>query len=346
MRLVQRHGRIDRIGSPHERVFIRCFFPDRGLDRILRLEERLKRKLAQAAHSVGVEEAPLPGAKVHDITFAETREEIERLRRQDTTIFEQGGERPSAYSGEEYRQELRRALEEPALAERIKTLPWGSGSGMACAGAEPGFVFCVRVGNNPQPLFRWVAVTDLNEPRVVRDTLACLAHAHADAQTERVLDEETHQLAYSAWTCAQQDIYAEWMRATDHRNLQPEVPKPMRDAAAIVTAHQPTGMGRIDADRLVEAISAPYPPRIQAVFRTILRTDASEQRKADRIAEEAARLGLEPSPPPEPLPVIAEEDIHLVCWQAVTPAERAQPPAGEVESERADLLAPEQRTFA
>ena len=64
MRLVQRHGRIDRIGSPHERVFIRCFFPDRGLDRILRLEERLKRKLAQAARSVGVESETLPGSKV------------------------------------------------------------------------------------------------------------------------------------------------------------------------------------------------------------------------------------------------------------------------------------------
>ena len=27
MRLVQRHGRVDRIGSPHERVFLRTFFP-------------------------------------------------------------------------------------------------------------------------------------------------------------------------------------------------------------------------------------------------------------------------------------------------------------------------------
>lgn len=27
MRLVQRHGRIDRIGSPHREVFLRCFFP-------------------------------------------------------------------------------------------------------------------------------------------------------------------------------------------------------------------------------------------------------------------------------------------------------------------------------
>ena len=61
MRLVQRHGHIDRIGSQHERVFIRCTFPDRELDALLGLEERLMRKISQAAKSIGVEEVVLPG---------------------------------------------------------------------------------------------------------------------------------------------------------------------------------------------------------------------------------------------------------------------------------------------
>ena len=40
MRLVQRHGRIDRIGSPHENVFLTRVFPDRQLEALLALEER------------------------------------------------------------------------------------------------------------------------------------------------------------------------------------------------------------------------------------------------------------------------------------------------------------------
>ena len=52
MRLVQRHGRIDRIGSPHAEVFIRCVFPDARLDELLNLEERLQRKIHQAAASI------------------------------------------------------------------------------------------------------------------------------------------------------------------------------------------------------------------------------------------------------------------------------------------------------
>jgi hypothetical protein len=40
MRLVQRHGRIDRIGSPHPRVFLRTIFPAERLDQLLNLEQR------------------------------------------------------------------------------------------------------------------------------------------------------------------------------------------------------------------------------------------------------------------------------------------------------------------
>lgn len=43
MRIVQRHGRIDRIGSKHARVYLDSFFPSRNLDHLLGLEERLRR---------------------------------------------------------------------------------------------------------------------------------------------------------------------------------------------------------------------------------------------------------------------------------------------------------------
>ena len=104
MRLVQRHGRIDRIGSDHAEVFIRCYFPDQHLEALLGLEERLQRKLKQAAAAVGVGQV-LPGFAGRDVTFTETRDEIDRLRREDASLFEEAG--PSALSGEEYRRALR-----------------------------------------------------------------------------------------------------------------------------------------------------------------------------------------------------------------------------------------------
>ena len=87
---MQRHGRIDRIGSFHSEIIIRCVFPDARLDDLLNLEERLHHKIKQASAAVGVGEI-LPEQSRRDIDFAETREEIERIRREDPTLFERGG---------------------------------------------------------------------------------------------------------------------------------------------------------------------------------------------------------------------------------------------------------------
>jgi hypothetical protein len=44
------------------------------------------------------------------------------------------------------------------------------------------------------------------------------------------------------------------------------------------------------------------------------------------------------------LPIIAEDDIHLICWMAV--ASEGVTEAKEPEGELADLFAPEQQTLA
>ncbi len=58
VRLIQRAGRIDRIGSEHGRVFVYNFMPDRDLDAFLGLVRRLRRKLRDL-RSAGQESAVL-----------------------------------------------------------------------------------------------------------------------------------------------------------------------------------------------------------------------------------------------------------------------------------------------
>ena len=58
VRLIQRAGRIDRIGSPHERVIVYNFMPDREFDELLGLVRRLRRKLRGLRSAVG-QEAPI-----------------------------------------------------------------------------------------------------------------------------------------------------------------------------------------------------------------------------------------------------------------------------------------------
>ena len=328
MRLVQRHGRIDRIGSRHSEVFIRCIFPDTRLDDLLGLEERLHRKLTQAAASIGVGEV-LPEQIGSDISFTETREEIERIRREDAGLFERGGTARGILSGEEYRQELRRAMEQ-GYGNQIETLPWGSGSGMATGSADgpPGYLFCIQVGDWAQPLFRYVesgngesegGSGEATGPVVIAETLACLDRARPPDgfDTPRVLDEDTYRGAFDAWEIARTDIVKRWNFLADKANLEPKVPPALRRAAEILRAHPPAGLTQDKTDQTIDAICAPYPERIIRTFRAAMVGTEDPAEQASNVLGVVRSLGLEPYTPPQPLPEITPDDAHLVCWLAL-----------------------------
>ena len=403
MRLVQRHGRIDRIGSLHSEVFIRCVFPDSRLDDLLNLKQRLHRKIKQAAASIGISEV-LPEQQGSDISFAETREEIERISRGEADLFERGGTARGALSGEEYRQELRQAVEN-GLREQIENLPWGSGSRMATNTAAvssqhrrqrqqsgPAYVFCARVGDSERALFRRVELssrtrpgreaeftgrtTDKNAPEVgsradaeglgklttsgaagsigtqpggstgrgsaptraprpptvanettvdhettvTHETLACLHQARPPDgfNTPRVLGGDTHRRVFEAWEIAKDDIVKRWNHLADKANLEPRVPPAMARAADILRSHPPADVTQDQVDRAIDCLNAPYPERTVRTVRIAVAASPDPAEQADRILSVIQDLGLQPHTPPDALPEITPEDVHLVCWLAIT----------------------------
>lgn len=321
MRLVQRHGRIDRIGSPHSHVYLRCFFPSKDLDALLGLEDALQRKIAQAAKSIGVEGEIVPGSKASDQVFAHTRDQIEALLQEDASLFEQA-EDTGTLSGEEFRRELAEALSNPRWKNEIKQLPWVAGSGKATDGTG-GFVFCVRVGDHPRPQYRWVPLTSdgeqLNEEEIADDTLTCLGKAVCTSTTERVLPERIADLAYDAWEVARRDIYERWLENTDPP--RPAIPKPMRDARDLLTEYRPKDLEDKRWRDLLDTIEAPYDTRTQRMMRKTLEQHEEPSERVQAVIELVGELGLEPPPPADPLPEIKERDINLVCWMALVPAD-------------------------
>lgn len=334
MRLVQRHGRIDRIGSDHADVFIRCYFPDQHLEALLSLEERLQRKLKQAAAAVGVGQV-LPGFAGAEINFTETRDEIDRLRREDASLFEDAG--PSALSGEEYRRTLQQELANPVVRDTVLGMAWGGGSGFIRHGAhQPGMVFCARIADHPKPWFRYVPlasdcqpqVDERGEPIVIDDTLTCLAQADPGSPgATSIFDtigtaQPWYDAAFDAWSVAKSHIYRAWMHNADPANLSRPVPKVMRDAAAIVRKH---GSHLGDSqDRLIARLEAPYASRIQRTIRDVVSDDAlTHRQKTNRLQALADHLGLLEQPAPQPLPVIDPDDIRLICWTVILPSPAA-----------------------
>ena len=311
MRLVQRHGRIDRIGSPHENVFLTCVFPDRQLDKLLALEERIRRKLAQAAASIGLDQVVIPGTAKTEHVFADDREKIEALRRGSSSLFERGGEEVHAHSGEEYRQELRKGVER--WGDRIRDLAWGVGSGFV-GGARTGYVFCARVFDRVFMRF----VPEDPGAEIERDTLKCLGTMSCGEETERVLPAVFAEGAFDAWDRARHDIYDEWMRATDPATLQPDVRPLFRAAADHVRMYPAASMSLEERDRVADALEAPWGMRQERRLREVFAPDqVTPGEMTRRIAEVVKELGLQPWRAPKPLDPIDEDEINLVVWMGV-----------------------------
>lgn len=321
MRIVQRHGRIDRLGSEHDYVHMRLFFPTQRLETLLDLEQRLKDKLALANAAVGsgtVLPGQAPGSEVN-LTDPEVTGEFERL-------LDDGGTSASL-SGEEYRRRLHKALTmDTLLKPEIQELPYGSGSGFENpAVLGNGYVFCIRIAGNPTPWFRFVRVDDEWNPLVredgevdVRsDTLLSLRVADPGSEdTPRWWDERVYEQAFTAWSVAQRHVYDAWSELSDPAAMTPALPRAFRDALDYVTKHG-GGLPQDQQIDLIGRLQVVPTPKLERTVRRVLNDDVDGEGKIALIRQALDDAGVVARPPAEPLPEVSLHEVRLVTWLAV-----------------------------
>jgi len=134
-RMVQRAGRIDRIGTPFKTLYIHNMFPDEGLERLLRLVERLMRKITDI-DKAGFLDASVLGETVHPRNFNTLR----RIREEDGSVIEEEEQFTELVSNEFLLQQLRNLLDAQG-GEELEALPDGIHSGLAKARAKGVFFY-------------------------------------------------------------------------------------------------------------------------------------------------------------------------------------------------------------
>ena len=317
MRLVQRHGRVDRIGSCHQEVFLRTIFPTDRLDALLDLEQRILDKLTLATRSIGVT-SPIEGERGGRQVFTETREEINQLLMENPALFERGGTVSSAQTGEEYRQTLRKALKENR--DKIVSLPWKSGSGMI-KGKEQGIFFCATIGEK-RTYLRFIAADKkwklIEGKKIIKEIGTCLRLIENEENTKTMLPPEVQKSVYDFWNIAKEDIFQSWMYEADPANLQPKIRKINRDVASFIRSHRPVEINEHTINKALDIVESPWPRRDETLLREVFNNSDKRKEKAKRLINWIIKTGLEPSGSPELLPPISEKDIKLICWLAVT----------------------------
>ena len=115
-RMVQRAGRIDRIGTDFNDLWIYNMFPDRGLDRLLNLVDSLSRKIADIDR-LGMLDASVLGEEVHSQTF----NTLKRISEEDNSVIEEEEQFTELASSEVLLQQLTRSLCSAKTSLRVKS---------------------------------------------------------------------------------------------------------------------------------------------------------------------------------------------------------------------------------
>jgi len=135
VRMVQRAGRIDRIGAKFPVLYIHNTFPDEGLERLLRLVERLMVRINQIDQA-GFLDASVLGETVHPKNFNTLR----RIRDEDGSVIEEEEQFGELASNEFLLRQLLDLLRAGG-GEMLESLPHGIHSGLVKPGAKGVFFY-------------------------------------------------------------------------------------------------------------------------------------------------------------------------------------------------------------
>jgi len=138
VRLIQRIGRVDRIGSASETIQVYNFLPERQLEQQLNLQARVQRRVQEIHDVLGEDDRILTQQEILNDRA------MYAIAQGDDSVFDDSEPRTPLQEAERVMRELQRT--NPTLLDRIKTLPDASRGTLPPSQVGKTFAFC-RAGN-------------------------------------------------------------------------------------------------------------------------------------------------------------------------------------------------------
>jgi len=318
-RMVQRAGRIDRIGTDFDTLWIHNMFPDEGLERLLGLVESLSRKIADIDRA-GFLDASILGETVHPRNFNTLR----RIREEDGSVIEEEELFTELASSEFLMQQLRGLLDAGGR-EMLESLPDGIHSGLAKVGAKGVFFYFQADAPENGKLHFW-KYFDLKEQRIIDNRYVIANLIACERETPRVVDSEIVRAVFDL----QEKVIEDILRSVQEQKALEAAPRSVDPIQQTVATAIQGYLNHPDVERsrAIEVIRFLNKPMLKVQVDELRRAYKEFQRKGDikalLVSVEAMGEGygeLEASGHPAastPVGELRREDLRLICLDILT----------------------------
>ncbi len=311
IRLVQRNGRIDRIGSPHAKIGIYNMFPEDELENLLHLIQRLTDRIS-TIDDLGLLDASVLGEIVHPRTFNTLR----RIRDEDGAILDEEEARAELAGPEMMLKQLKELLNREG-GERLVELPNGIHSGIRrqkCNGMFFYFQAPRMTGDGRRHFWRYIdAVTNqvLENRYEIAQLIACLPDEPRYIASQDVFALQDSVIEHIIST--ERDTAARAAAPVTVERIQQTIAEELKDALRRQT------VDRELAKRCIRFLGEPMGRALHVKLRNAydgwaaVRDDAVLLQAVADLADEFSK----PKQSPATSTALQRNDLQLICFEYV-----------------------------
>jgi len=304
VRMIQRAGRIDRIGSLYDLVHLYNFFPEDKLEDLLNIMKGLQAKIEDIRRTVGLDAKILDPSEVVDPKDFNTIRDIAKEKKEVVDDLEAQSELDI---GDVIKQELLDYLKSIGR-ERVENIPLGVGSGLRKEDAHGLFVY---LKGRERHFWCYYDMTKDRDP-ITERKLEIIKTIRCDEQTERVEPDF--------------DVYPIIDRCKRHiiQRLKRQIVKPptLRSPQNQVVNWLQARRAETDMVEVADLIayfSQPLPAVLLTQLRKLWRGHRDDE--PDVLQDQLRHFTRENIVPDSGATVeveaINEDRLQLVCWLAV-----------------------------
>lgn len=314
-RMIQRAGRIDRIGTDFNTLFIQNFFPDKGLNDLLGLVQSLQSKIRQIDTTIGLDASVL-GETINPKVF----NTLKRIEGEDDSVVEEEEAEAELASDEGMVRHLAEFLKAQGIAA-LHEIPDGIHSGLQKKQYRGVFLYYQRRSREGKPLDHFWRFYDTKTDEIEDNRLVIAEMIRCLPDTKRVVDPALKGDIHKIMDCVEKHIHDSVANRASAQTAPKELSR--EQSAVLVVLQQMMALPGVDRAKVLMLLGKLSTPLPRAPVKDLKKAHAAFQKAGgagaflELIEQVATKYGAADITDPGANAsgdATVESNLHLVCF--------------------------------